>query len=206
MTTVAFRAGRWERRKGPDMRLREMTVTTCLAVGVVVVLIAFTAGVLSATFGWDGVMAQEAERTDPEINTEPSAPPLTPFPSEVLKLYPVTTIIEHEAVPPAGLSGQSSSGSAGTIPPPESGKYLHLPSIGRYYSLPDDVVLEKTIMFGYCGYQPGVRCSQYPLYIFRRGDARVAIDSVGDVFEDVENGDASAFPFFTGESSDDGEH
>ena len=70
-----------------------MTVTTWLAVGIVVVLIAFTAGVLSATFGWDGVMAQEAERTDPEINTEPSAPPVTPFPPEVLKLYPVTTII-----------------------------------------------------------------------------------------------------------------
>ena len=184
-----------------------MTVTTWLAVGIVVVLIAFTAGVLSATFGWDGVMAQEAERTDPEINTEPSAPPVTPFPPEVLKLYPVTTIIEHEEVPAAGPSGQSFIGQAAdTTSPPESGKYLHLPLIGRYYSLPDDVVLEKTITFGYCVvYQPGVRCPEYPLYIFQRGDARVAIDSVGDVFEDVENGDASAFPFFTGENSDDGE-
>ncbi len=144
-----------------------MTVTTWLAVGIVVVLIAFTAGVLSATFGWDGVMAQEAERTDPEINTEPSAPPVTPFPPEVLKLYPVTTIIEHEEVPAAGPSGQSFIGQAAdTTSPPESGKYLHLPLIGRYYSLPDDVVLEKTITFGYCVvYQPGVRCPEYPLYI-----------------------------------------
>ena len=105
-----------------------------------------------------------------------------------------------------GLSGadrtvaQEGQTTAGSSTKPATGNYLYLPDIDRYFSLPDDVKRVKKIHFGTCNSE--TRCPVFPFLIYQRGEARIGIDQVGEVFETVENGDASAFPFFTGEEDE----
>ena len=94
-----------------------------------------------------------------------------------------------ERMEPKSTAGSSTKSAADN--------YLYLPAIDRYYSLPEDVKLVRDIEFGTC--IPETRCPVFPFLIYQRGEARIAIDQVGEIFEDVEGGDASAFPFFTGE-------
>lgn len=86
--------------------------------------------------------------------------------------------------------------TAGSSTKPTTGNYLYLPAIDRYFSLPDNVKRVEKITLGSC--IPETPCPVFPFLIYQRGEARIGIDQVGQVFEDVENGDASAFPFFTG--------
>ena len=88
--------------------------------------------------------------------------------------------------------------TAGSSTKPVTGNYLYLPLIDRYFSLPDDVELYRTILSGSCVSE--TRCPVFPVLFYQRGEARIAIDQVGQVFEEIEGGggDASAFPFFTG--------
>ena len=89
--------------------------------------------------------------------------------------------------------------TAGSSTKPETGNYLYLPLIDRYFSLPDDVELYRTVQLGSCDSE--IRCPVFPVLFYQRGEARIAIDQVGQIFEEIEGGggDASAFPFFTGE-------
>ena len=61
------------------------------------------------------------------------------------------------------------------------------------------VELYRTVQLGSC--DPEIRCPVFPVLFYQRGEARIAIDQVGQIFEEIEGGggDASAFPFFTGE-------
>ena len=96
---------------------------------------------------------------------------------------------------------------AGSSTKPTTGNYLYLPLIDLYYSLPDDVKRVEKITLGTC--IPGAPCPVFPLLIYQRGEARIGIDQVGEIFETVHNADASAFPFFTGEEDQpvsNGEH
>ena len=86
--------------------------------------------------------------------------------------------------------------NVGSAVEPETGDYLYLPMIDRYYSLPADVERVKTVAFGTCNpFSP--RCPVMPSYVFERGEARVSIDSVGYV-SGLDEGDAAIFWFFTG--------
>ena len=91
--------------------------------------------------------------------------------------------------------------TAGSSTKPATGNYLYLHSIDRYFSLPDDVKFDKMIDFGTCVplTPEELPCPVFPLLFYQRGEARIAIDQVGEVFEEIEGGggDASAFPFFT---------
>ena len=63
--------------------------------------------------------------------------------------------------------------------------------------LPDDVVLVEVIDFGYCIPTASESCPVYPLKVYERGAASVAVDATGRVFADTPE-DLAAFPFFTG--------
>ena len=127
-----------------------------------------------------------------------------PYPDKVVTpITPVPTVdrtkrpLIFERVPSnAPVERWETKSTAGSSTKPATGNYLYLPKIDRYYSLPDDVELERHILFGTC--IPETRCPDFALLIYRRGEARIGIDQVGEIFETVDNADASAFPFFTG--------
>ena len=151
--------------------------------------------------------------TDTPWPTVPSAPPTpTPRPTDlpppdliVTPVVPVPTRdmtkrpIKIEYVPSSGVTVErmEAKTDAGSSTKPTTGNYLYLPKIGRYYSLPDDVKRVERIDLGTC--IPETPCPAFPLLIYQRGEAFIGIDQVGETFEDVGNGDPSAFPFFTGE-------
>ena len=121
--------------------------------------------------------------------------PITPVPTVDRTKRPL--IIEY--VPSSGppVERMEAKTDAGSSTKPATGNYLYLPKIGRYYSLPDDVKRVERIDLGTC--IPETPCPDFPLLIYQRGEAFIGIDQVGEIFENVGNGDASAFPFFTGQ-------
>ena len=90
--------------------------------------------------------------------------------------------------------------SADGGPPP--GNYVYLHRLNRYYSLPDDVKMIDKIGLGTCILPPS-ECPIMPLRIFQRGEAKVALDNMGVMWEVGEGTDFSAFPFFVFEEGDD---
>ncbi len=163
-------------------------------VGVaIVVLIAFIAGLAFGLSGTDRTIAQEGSTDLPPPPPHLVATPDGPVPTVDRTKRPL--IFETVPyTPPVGYMEAKSD--AGSSAKPATGNYLYLWSIDRYYSLPDDVKLVDRIDFMTC--DPETRCPVAPFRIYQRGEARIGIDQLGEIFDDIEGGDASAFPFFTG--------
>ena len=128
--------------------------------------------------------------------------PVIPYPTRDMTKRPIITerlpapvAVQRMENPPAELCETDST--AGNSTKPATGNYLYLPDIDRYYILPDDVEFDRMIQFGTCvPLAPETRCPVFPLLFYQRGEARIAIDQVGEVFEDIvfehiEGGDAS---------------
>ena len=168
-----------------------------VAAAAVIVFAAFIAGVYFDLSGTDRTIAQEGSTDLPY--PDKVATPITPVPTVDRTKRPL--IIEY--VPSSGVSVErmEAKTDAGNSAKPATGNYLYLPSIDRYFTLPDDVKFDKMIQAGTCVplTPEELPCPVFPLLFYWRGEARIAIDQVGEIFEDVGNGDASAFPFFTGE-------
>jgi hypothetical protein len=84
---------------------------------------------------------------------------------------------------------------------PPLGNYVYLHGAHRYVSLPDDVKLIDKIGLGTCILPPS-ECPKLPLYTFQRGEAKVALDTMGVMWDAGEGTDFSAFPFFVFEDAD----
>ena len=158
-----------------------------------VVLVAFIAGLAFGLSGADRTVAQEGSTDLPY--PDKVATPDGPVPTMDLTKYPIIAEKEPYTAPVERMEAKSDAGSSTK---PATGNYLYLPLIDRYYNLPDDVELVRTLQLGSCDSE--TRCPVFPVLFYQRGEARIAIDQVGEVFEEIEGGggDASAFPFFTG--------
>ena len=158
-----------------------------------VVLVAFIAGLAFGLSGADRTVAQEGSTDLPY--PDKVATPDGPVPTMDLTKYPIIAEKEPYTAPVERMEAKSDAGSSTK---PATGNYLYLPLIDRYYNLPDDVELVRTLQLGSCDSE--TRCPVFPILFYQRGEARIAIDQVGEVFEEIEGGggDASAFPFFTG--------
>ncbi len=163
-----------------------------------VVLVAFIVGLAFGLSGADRTVAQEGSTDLPPPPPHLVATPDGPVPTVDRTKRPLK--FEREPYsPPVGYAEAKTT--AGSSTKPATGNYLYLPAIDRYFSLPDDVIFEKMIQAGTCmPLDPKTRCPVFPVLFYKRGEARIAIDQVGEVFEEIEGGggDASAFPFFTG--------
>ena len=158
-----------------------------------VVLVAFIAGLAFGLSGADRTVAQEGSTDLPY--PDKVATPDGPVPTMDLTKYPIIAEKEPYTAPVERMEAKSDAGSSTK---PATGNYLYLPLIDRYYNLPDDVELVRTLQLGSCDSE--TRCPVFPVLFYQRGEARIAIDQVGEVFEEIKGGggDASAFPFFTG--------
>ncbi len=159
-----------------------------------VVLVAFIIGLAFGLSGADRTIAQDGSTDLPY--PDKVATPDGPVPTMDLTKYPIIAEYLPGPVAVQRMETDSAASDAGSSTKPATGNYLYLPLIDRYYSLPDDVKRIQSIEFMSC--DPETRCPVTPFLIYQRGKARIGIDQVGEVFEDVEGGDASAFPFFTG--------
>ena len=161
-----------------------------------VVLVAFIAGLAFGLSGADRTVAQEGSTDLPY--PDKVATPDGPVPTMDLTKYPIIAEKEPYTAPVEQMEAKSDAGSSTK---PATGNYLYLWDIDRYYSLPDDVKFDTMIDFGTCVplTPEELPCPVFPLLFYQRGEARIAIDQVGQIFEDIEGGDASAFPFFTRE-------
>ena len=160
------------------------------------ILAAFALGVALGNPGPGG----SQEHSDPQVvidHMEMIATPVIPYPTIDLTQNPIRVEQIRIPVTPEPTVAPYNP-NAGSATKPE-GKYLFLPLIGRYYSLPDDVELVETIDLGSCNPAAPV-CPVTPLYVYQRGDARIEIDSIGRTYGNIPGGDTSKFPFFTGEN------
>ena len=164
-----------------------------VAAAIAIAFAAFITGVYFGLSGTDRTIAQEGSTDFPY--PDKVVTPITPVPTVDRTKRPL--IIEY--VPSSGppVERMEAKRDAGSSTKPATGNYLYLPKIGRYYSLPDDVKRVERIDLGTC--IPETPCPDFPLLIYQRGEAFIGIDQVGEIFEGVRNGDASAFPFFTGQ-------
>ena len=161
-----------------------------LAAAAVLATVAFAAGLVSELPGTGrSLVAEPDPATQPVVTLDPPlSPSERPSPPQVNLLT--------EIVPSAATKGVP--GRAAATPP--EGRYLHLPAVDRYYSLPDDVELIGVIVTGQCvkiDDPDHPSCPRKPLRVYQRGEATIAIDSVGTIFETQPTDDASQFPFFT---------
>ena len=164
-------------------------------VGGVLILAAFALGVALG----NPETGDSQEHSDPQVvidHMEMIATPVIPYPTIDLTRNPIR--VENVYGPVVVQPTVAAATDAGTTTKPLSGKYLYLPRVGRYYSLPDDVELIDRIDLGSCNSAAAPVCPIMPLYTYQRGDAKISIDSIGRTFDDIPGGDASAFPFFTG--------
>ncbi len=162
-----------------------------------VVLVAFIAGLAFGLSGADRTVAQEGSTDLPY--PDKVATPDGPVPTMDLTKYPIIAEKEPYTAPVEQMEAKSDAGSSTK---PATGNYLYLPLIDRYYNLPDDVKRVDKIHFMTCDSE--TRCPVTPFLTYQRGEAIIGIDQMGEVFEDIvfehiEGGDASAFPFFTSE-------
>ena len=166
-----------------------------LVAAAAVVVVAFIVGLAFGLSGADRTIAQEGSTDLPPPPPHMVATPDGPVPNMDLTKYPIIAEKEPYTAPVERMEPKSDAGSSTK---PATGNYLYLPFIDRYYSLPDDVELVRTLQLGSCDSE--TRCPVFPVLFYQRGEARIAIDQVGEVFEEIEGGggDASAFPFFTG--------
>ena len=170
-----------------------------------IVVAAFIIGLAFGLSGADRTVAQEGS-TDlpyPDLVATPDGPVPTVDRTKrplIFEREPSNALVERvEITSEEGMETDSDPGSSAK---PTTGNYLYLPDIDRYYILPDDVEFDTMIQFGTCvPLAPETRCPVFPLLFYQRGEARIAIDQVGEIFEDIEGGDASAFPFFAGEEN-----
>ena len=163
-------------------------------VGGVLILAAFALGVALG----NPETGDSQEHSDPQVvidHMEMIATPVIPYPTIDLTRNPIR--VETIRVPVTPEPTFAAATDAGTTTKPLSGKYLYLPRVGRYYSLPDDVELIEFIVGISCS--PGTDyCPAAPVRVYRSGNAEIAIDAVGRTSDDWPEGDASAFPFLTG--------
>ena len=164
-----------------------------VAAAIAIAFAAFIIGMYFGLSGTDRTIAQEGSTDFPY--PDKVVTPITPVPTVDRTKRPL--IIEY--VPSSGppVERMEAKRDAGSSTKPATGNYLYLPKIGRYYSLPEDVKKVEQIDLGTC--IPETPCPYFPLLIYQRGEAFIGIDQVGEIFEDVGNGEASAFPFFTGQ-------
>ena len=173
--------------------LLKWTRSRWLVAVAAVVLVAFVTGLAFGLSGADPTVAQEGSTDLPY--PDKVVTPVIPYPTRDMTKRPITT----EQLPStAPVERWEAKTDAGSSIKPTTGNYLYLPRIDRYFIMPDDVELYRTIQFGSCYSE--TRCPVFPILFYQRGEARIAIDQVGQVFEEIEGGggDASAFPFFTG--------
>ncbi len=170
------------------------------------VLVAFIAGLAFGLSGTDRTIAQEGSTDLPPPPPHLVATPDGPVPTVDRTKRPL--IFEREPsnahmerMEAASKEAMETDSDAGSSTKTTTGNYLYLWDIDRYYSLPDDVKFDTMIDFGTCVplTPEELPCPVFPLLFYQRGEARIAIDQVGQIFEDIEGGDASAFPFFTRE-------
>lgn len=167
-----------------------------------VVFVAFVAGLAFGLSGADRTAAQEGSTDLPPPPPHLVATPDGPVPTMDLTKYPIIAEKDPYTAPVERMEPKSDAGSSTK---PATGNYLYLPLIDRYYSLPDDVKRVDKIEFISCDSE--TRCPVAPFLIYQRGEAIIGIDGMGEifediVFEDIKGGDASAFPFFTGEETE----
>ena len=165
-------------------------------VGGVFILAAFALGVVLGNPG----TGDSQEHSNPQVvidHMEMLVTPVIPYPTIDLTRNPIQVEkVSVPVTPPPTFPPYHTN--AGSVTMPE-GRHLFLPLIRRYYSLPDDVELVDTIDIGSCS--PAYpACPITPMYTYQRGNARISIDSTGRTFDNLPGGDASAFPFFTGEN------
>ena len=172
-----------------------------VAVVVGVVATALAGGLAFGLLDSNGIQAQTAGHPQGTI-LDPAmvVTPVTRIPEMDTSQNPITVkVVEGRVIKPKSANSVTRT-MAGSVTEPE-GRYLHLPRIGRYYSLPDDVALKDTYHFYSCPLDPSIRCPVTPLYVYQRGEAEIGIDSMGEIFTNWAEADASAFPFFTGHSN-----
>ena len=170
-----------------------------LVAAAAVVVVAFIVGLAFGLSGADRTIAQEGSTDLPPLPPHMVATPDGPVPTMDLTKYPIIAEKEPYTAPVERMEAKSDAGSSTK---PATGDYLYLPLIDRYYSLPDDVEFDTMIQLGTCvPLTSETRCPVFPVLFYQRGEARIAIDQIGQIFEEIEGGggDASAFPFFTGE-------
>ena len=170
-----------------EIRKRWLIVAVAVSVSA-----AFIAGMYFSLSGTDRTIAQE--QTTDFLPPDLIVTPVVPVPTRDMTKRPLMIEYVPSSGPPA--ERMEAKTDAGSSIKPATGNYLYLPKIGRYYSLPEDVKRVERIDLGTC--IPETPCPDFPLLIYQRGEAFIGIDQVGEIFEDVGNGDASAFPFFTG--------
>ena len=166
-------------------------------------IVAAVAAVLAASFA-AGLTFGPRELVPALAQTAPEETPVSQDPATqpAIELDPMLPLSEVGEVrinkiiqqtgpdPRTTAAGRSADGG----PPP--GNYFYLPGLNRYYSLPDDVKLIDIIGLGTC-ILPRSECPTMPLYFFQRGAAKVALDSMGVMWDAGEGTDFSAFPFFS---------
>ena len=175
------------------MTLKKWTKWKWAGLAAAVVVVAVAAGIATAVFNSNGLLAQDK---GPRSYEQPSTIVDTSIPSSMINEVQVEVV--QESIP---FEPMESATGAGTSTRPTSGNFFYLPMIDRYYVLPSDVTLVERIDFGTCDlFAPS--CPVTPSYVFQKGSARVSIDSVGHV-SGLDEGDAEAFSFFLEAEEDD---
>ena len=171
-----------------------------IAVGLMVAVAAFVVGISFGLPNMTGVVAQEEPNIDPETGDQLGdndyvITPSPPFDDAELVIR--VTIPTEVPVKAPGMYFSTSTDAARSVS--VSGRYFYHHLLDRYYEVPPDVELVD-ITYGFIScLEP---CGRPPFFQFRRGESIVLIDAHGQVWDDMEGGDASVFPFFTQESSE----
>ena len=166
-----------------------------LAAAVGLAAVAFLGGFAFGLFDSGLLQAQSDEH--PQDTILPASMVVTPV-NRIPEMDTSRNPIKVVTPTPTSASSSGSGAEATKGSPEPAGRYLYLDRIDKYYSLPDDVTLRDIHHFYSCPLDPDIRCPVTPLYIYRRGDAEIGIDSMGEIFTNWDEADASVFPFFTG--------
>jgi hypothetical protein len=170
-----------------------------VAAAAAVIAGAFTAGLIFGPREVVPALAQPAPEETPVSNDPATQPtieldPMLPL-SEVGEV--TIEIIREQVFPDPRTTAAGRRAGGG----PPLGNYVYLHGAHRYVSLPDDVKLIDKIGLGTCILPPS-ECPKLPLYTFQRGEAKVALDTMGVMWDAGEGTDFSAFPFFVFEDAD----
>ena len=149
------------------MKLKSLVKRTWVrwcAAAAGLVAIGFASGFAFGLFDSTGIEAQsDAHPQDTILDPAMVVTPVRRVPEMDTSLNPITVhrgneIVTESKAATAGATGRLAAEAAGNSTRPE-GRYLHLPRIGRYYSLPDDVVLKDTYITYSCPLHPDIRCT-----------------------------------------------
>lgn len=166
-----------------DRKLRSPWV----AVGIIVVFIAFIAGLAFGLPDSDEAAAQEIPTSQP-----PDLDKLV-IPEDVTPI-PVTVI--REVTGGAATKTEMSEARKEFLNAP-MGRALYFSRDDRVIYLPADVRIQGIVVSVSCPYD-GDACPETPLYVLEKGEATITLDRHGDIVSDAYETDApTAFPFLT---------